>query len=158
MITANKLKWLGSIILAGVFLVMAVIGSDWGTNYTANASVNADPIIYLIQPPKVPVRSPDKIIVVSGLNFGDKDNTGVRLSRDGFDTVLRAIDVGGGGISVSVTNTLMTETTVYTLTVVRSDYPSIPSVPLYPEWDHESNSLPFTIFQAEEYFLPIIRR
>jgi hypothetical protein len=131
-------------------------GGKWGTSYAATED-GPNPIIYLIQPSKVPVRSPDKVIIVSGLNYGGATNTGVRLQGNNFDKVLPTIAVQANAISALVADTLMTEATVYTLTVVRSDAGTIPVVPLVPPYDHESNVLYFTVFQAEEYFLPIIR-
>jgi hypothetical protein len=158
MLTANKIKWLGSIILAGVLLVLALMGGDWGTNFTASASANADPIIYLIQPSTVPVRSPSRVIVVSGLNFGTRDDTAVRLSGGGIDNILYPINVQSNGLSVTVEDIYMTESTVYSLTVVISGRPdghTLPELPLWP-FDLQSNALDFTVFQAEEYFLPMI--
>ena len=157
MLTTTKIKWLGSIVLASVLLALAFMGGSWGKVNSADASVNADPIIYLVQPARVPVRSPDKIIVVSGLNFGGPVNTGVRLQGNNIDIVLQTIAAQDNGISALVTDILMTESTVYTLTVIRSDPGSVPSIPLVPPYDRESNPLTFTVYQAEEFFLPLIR-
>jgi hypothetical protein len=155
MLATTKIKWLASIILAGILFCLALTGGKWGTSYAATAD-GPDPLIYSVLPPKVPVRSPDKVIVVAGLYFGGPINTGVRLQGNDFDKVLPTIAVQGNAISAVVTDTLMTEVTVYTLTIVRSDAGTIPVVPLMPPYDHESNPLTFTVFQAEEYFLPII--
>ena len=156
MLSVTKIKWLASIIMAGILLSLALMGGRWGTSYAATED-GPDPLIYSVLPPKAPVRSPDKVIVVAGLYFGDQTNTGVRLQGNGFDKVLPTIAAQDNAISALVTDTLMTEATVYTVTVVRSDAGTIPVVPLEPPWDHESNALQFTVFQAEEYFLPIIR-
>jgi hypothetical protein len=160
MLTSYKLKWLGSITLSSVILVMALLGGDWGTNYTANASVNANPIIYLVQPSKVPARSPDRVIIISGLNFGTTADTGVRLTGDGFDNILYPITVEPNALSVTVEDIYLTVPTAYTLTVVISGRPeghTLPELPLWP-FDLQSNPLSFSVFQAEEYFLPIIKR
>ena len=121
MLTTTKFKWLVSIILAGTMLVLALMGGEWGKNYTANAQVENAPIIYAVLPPSVPVRSPNRIIVVAGLYFGDEIDTWVRLNGNGVDVVLRPVGIEPGGVSVIVTDTLMTETVVYSLTVVKSD-------------------------------------
>jgi hypothetical protein len=157
MLATTKIKWLTSIILAGILLGLALMGGKWGTSYAATSD-GPSPIIYSVLPPKVPVRSLDKVIVVAGLYYGGNTNTGVRLQGNNFDKVLHTIAVQDNAISVLVTDTLMTEATVYTLTVVRSDADTVPVIPLVPPYDHESNPLDFTVFQAEEYFLPIIRR
>jgi hypothetical protein len=157
MLTTTKIKWLGCIIIAGVLVMLALIGGNWGKDYTANAQVENDPIIYAVLPPRVPVRSPDRVIVVAGLYFGTITDTWVRLNGNGVDVVLRPISIESDGVSVIVTDTLMTEPVVYNLTVVRSIPGTIPKGPFDPLWDVQSNVLDFTVFQAEEYFLPIIK-
>ena len=54
MLATSKIKWFGSIILAGILLVLALMGGNWGTNYSASASVNAAPVINSIQPSDSP--------------------------------------------------------------------------------------------------------
>ena len=43
MLATSKIKWFGSIILAGTLLVLALMGGKWGTIYSASASVNVAP-------------------------------------------------------------------------------------------------------------------
>jgi TRAP-type C4-dicarboxylate transport system permease small subunit len=47
MLTTSKVKWFGSILLASILLILALIGGKWGTDYSASASVNATPIIQI---------------------------------------------------------------------------------------------------------------
>ncbi len=160
MLTTTKIKWLGSITLAGIFVILALIGGDWGTTYTANASVNANPTITSILPSKVPVRSPNKVVVIYGSIEGTEDDTAVRFTGNGYDQMLHPPEVYPDGLSVTVTDTLMTVPTVYTVTVVtsgREEGHTIPELPIWP-FDLVSNVLTFTVFQADEYFLPIINR
>ncbi len=150
------LKWIVGISLAGVLLILGLTGGVWGTTYTADAGIDANPSINAVYPAIVAAGSPDKVIVITGSNFGNKDDTGVRLVANGFDQILRPIAVVQDGLSVNITHTLMTEPIVYNLTVVRSDLPSIPTIPIVPIWDHESNVLTFTVIQALNFYLPII--
>ena len=67
--TTSKLKWFGTIILAGILLGLGLIGGTWGTDYSASASVNAPPIIEYIIPEVVPYGSPDIRMIIHGFNF-----------------------------------------------------------------------------------------
>jgi hypothetical protein len=156
MFATSKIKWFGSIIFASFLIALALTGGNWGTNYAAGASINANPIINEIFPSKVPAGSPNTVIVVSGSGFGDVTNTGVRLLNSGYDNILHPIQVYPDALSVTVPDTLLTVPTTYILSVVRSTYPSVPTIPLIPAWDVESNSLPFVVFQAKYLYLPIV--
>jgi hypothetical protein len=154
MVYTSKIKWFGSIILAGTLLVLAVMGGKWGTNFSASAGVNLMPYIESINPTSVPAGSPYKIMIIIGSGFGDMTDTRVRLTSEGFDQLLVPLQVLPDGISVVIPADLLTEPKVYTVTVVWSSVHSIPVLPP-TEWDEESNPKPFTIFSPFTY-LPII--
>jgi len=155
MFAPSKIKWLGSLILAGTLLVLAFMGGNWGTNYSASASVNADPHIDYIQPSAVPAGSPDRVMIIFGSGFGNNDDTSVRLLGGGIDETIDPIAVLPNGISVKITADLLDLPTVYLVTVLWSDYNTVPTVPVTPH-DHESNPVPFTVFEGKLIHLPII--
>ncbi|OGN98614.1 MAG: hypothetical protein A2Z71_11040 [Chloroflexi bacterium RBG_13_50_21] len=160
MLATNKIKWSISIILGGLLLVLALIGGNWGTSYAASAPDCAVPSITLVNPSVVPSGSPDTVIVITGSNFGNIDDTRVRLQGSGgLDVILtQPLAVYPTALSVTVTDTLLTEPNLYILTVVKSCHapPTIPVLPLFPDWDVESNEVPFTVYAAEYFYLPII--
>jgi hypothetical protein len=82
MITSSKVKWYGSILLAGIFIILALLGGNWGTSYSASASVNPDPIIQYISPVLVPIGSPDTPMDIYGLNFEPMVDTKVWISNN----------------------------------------------------------------------------
>ena len=162
MLTSTKIKWLGSITLAGILVILALMGGDWGKDFKANASEAPLPVITRLIPDRMPVRSPDKVIVVEGYIPGNEHDTAVRFSGSYFDDMLHPPEVYEFGTSVNVTDTLMTEATVYTVTVVISrwpppDGPTIPHLPI-TMYDDVSNVLTFTIFPVNEFFLPVISK
>src|SRR4030042_5016590 len=116
MFATSKMKVLGSIILAGPFLVLAVLGGNWGTSYSASASVAAAPYIASIIPSAVPAGSPETTIIISGSNFGNLNDTRVRLSGIGIDELLTPTSVIQGGISVRIPAALLTQPNLYILT------------------------------------------
>ena len=162
MLSTPKIKWLVSIILAGILLVLTLTVGDWGTNYSANAMGVPVPIINSILPSRMPVRSPDKVVVIGGSIFGTENDTAVRFSEvgGGFDQTLHPPEVYEYGTSVNVTSTMMTEATVYTVTVIISGRPEGVTIPELPVWSFDlvSNELTFTVFQAQETFLPLMNR
>lgn len=144
-------------ILAGVLLTLALMGGKWGTRYSANASVVVAPHIESIVPSLVPAGSPDTTLIIIGSNFGDKSDTRVRLTGVGVDKILEPIDIVPDGMSVLITDTLLVDPTFYIITVVKSNKPSIPTIPITP-WDEESNPAAFFVYGASYIHLPIITK
>jgi hypothetical protein len=157
MLATSKIKWFGSIILAGILLVLALIGGNWGTSYSANASVAAAPIITSIRPPAVLAGSGNTIIIISGSNFGSLITPiQVRLTMLGIDRLLTPLQVLPNGISVIIPADLLTVPAVYTLTVLKSNLGTIPTIPTPPDVEI-SNPLPFMVYK-EAFYHPIIFR
>jgi hypothetical protein len=152
-----RTKWLGSIILASVLLALAFMGGKWGTNYSASAGVNADPVINYIQPSAVPAGSPATVMIIAGSNFGDQINTKTAVRLSGVVKPINPMVVTPNGISVLIPANLLGVPTVYLVTVIRSDNNTIPTIPIQPG-DHESNAVPFKVYQAQFIYLPIIIR
>lgn len=157
MITTNKIKWFGSIILAGIILTLAMTGGKWGTSYSASASVDAIPVIDFIDPSSVLAGSPYIIMIINGENFGDMDDTRVRLTAVGFDEILPPLTVLPDGISVVIPAELLIEPKLYTVTVVKSTVNTVPTIPITP-WDEESNPVPFTVYEGQHIYLPLINK
>jgi hypothetical protein len=155
MFTTSKIKWIGTIFLAGIILVLALMGGKWGTSYAAEAGVNAAPIIYDIDPNAVPPGIEDRVIIINGANFGDINNTGVRLVGTGIDIILEPDFVIPDGISVTIPAYLLAVPKLYILTVVKSNFPSIPTVPITP-WDEESNQVSFKVYNPHFTYLSVI--
>ena len=156
MFAPSKIKWLGSIALAGVLLTLAFFGGTWGTNYSARASVNIAPIIESLTPASVLAGSPDTVVIISGSNFGDIGNTRVRLQGNGVDIMVEPLEVLPDGISVIISDTLLVDPTLYIVTVVTSNADTVPIIPIQPPWDEESNQVPFFVYGASYILLPII--
>jgi hypothetical protein len=154
MVNTSKIKWFGSIILAGTLLALALMGGKWGTDFSVNAGINLVPYIESITPSSVPAGSPYIIMIISGSGFGDMLDTRVRLTTEGFDELFEPLQVLPDGISVMIPAQLLLEPKVYTVTVVWSSVHTIPELPP-TEWDEESNPKPFTVFNPFTY-LPII--
>jgi hypothetical protein len=153
----SKIKWVGSIVLAGTLLVMALLGGNWGTNYSASASALALPHIDSIIPSAVPAGSPDTIMIIIGSNFGNVNDTAVRLKGITIDEIILPQQVLPNGISVNIPSTYLTDPALYIVTVVKSTLPSIPTVPITP-WDQESNQVSFSVFAAQFIHLPFIHK
>jgi hypothetical protein len=157
MFSTSKIKWFGSIVLAGCLLTLALMGGNWGTTYPANASVAAVPVITSIDPSKVPAGSADTIVIISGSNFGNMDTTRVRLTNTDTDLLLKPLQVlPNEGVSVNITDTLLVSPTLYIVTVIKSEPGSIPTLPIVPPYDLISNPLPFFVYGASNILLPII--
>jgi len=159
MFTTSKFKWIGSIILAGTLLVLAIFGGTWGTSYAADASVNVAPVISYIDPFAVPVGSPDTIIEIWGSNFGTTTDTRVRLTGGGFDELYPPDEISTGRIVVTIPALLLDQPTLYILTVIKSKSGTIPTIPTIPNPpdDEISNPVPFTVYGPDTY-LPIIQK
>jgi hypothetical protein len=158
MFAPTRTKWLGSIILASVLLALAFMGGKWGTNYSASAGVNATPHIDYIQPAEITAGSTSTVMIIAGSFIdGNLQNTTVRLSGGGIDKKIDPMVVTTHGISVLITADLLVVPTAYSVTVIWSDYNTIPTIPITPH-DHESNAVPFTVYQGRYIYLPIVIR
>jgi hypothetical protein len=157
MLTKTRIKWGVSIILAGILLILALIGSKWGTTYAANIEDNPVPSINFIVPDKIASGSPDRMIFISGANF-DSGYTRVRIVGNGIDKI---VDNDGyyypNSIWVTVPSDLLMNPTTYDITVVVSygDPRSIPTIPVTP-WDVESNLIPVEVYEVFHTYLPIM--
>ncbi len=160
MLATPRVKWLTSIVLAGVLLVLSMMGGQWGLNYSAKAGVNFNPIIYWINPIKVAAGSPRTLMIVNGANFGDLTDTALRIKglNTVADDILTPLFVASNGMSVWVdASYLVNPNTSYLISVVMSTVHTTPTVPVSP-WDVESNPKAFDVYQPLFSFLPIIRK
>jgi hypothetical protein len=155
MVATSKIKWLGSIILAGTLLVLALLGGKWGTTYSAKADVCEAPVINSISPSSIPTGSPDTTMVITGSQFGNMTDTRVRLTGIGFDQAFVPLQVLPEGISVIIPNTNLVDPIMYLVTVIKSCPGTIPTIPITP-YDLESNPVPFFVIGASFIHLPII--
>lgn len=153
-----KIKWFGTIIVAGILLVLAVMGGKWGTTYSANAGVNVAPHIDSINPFAVPAGSPETTLIITGSNFVEEGKTvWVRLKGSVIDRILTPESVLPTGISVKIPADLLVSPNVYILTVLKytgTTMPTIPTIPP-PNWEI-SNEVPFTVFNPIYYYYPLI--
>jgi hypothetical protein len=113
------------------------------------------PIIASIDPFIVDAGSPDITLIIIGSNFGDINDTRVRLK--GFDTLLIPLQVLSNGISIKITADQLAKPNIYILTVIKSTIHEIPGIPLTP-YDQESNPVPFTVFGTRYIYIPIITK
>ncbi len=157
MVATSRFKWFGSIILASFLLILAVTGGKWGTDYSASAGVYPAPFIELIIPTAIPAGSPDRLVLIIGSNFGDMNDTRVRLTGTGVDVLLVPQEIYQDGIAIIITDTLLTEPQQYILTVAISYRGTIPTIPFPPDVV-VSNPVPFTVFVSLSEYLPIINK
>jgi hypothetical protein len=147
MLATSKIKWFGSIILAGILLVMALMGGNWGNAYSVNASVNAAPFIYSIVPSHIRVGSPDTLLEINGANFGNMTDTQVRLTAGGVDVLLTRISVSSTRIIVIIPAYLLGALNQYTITVIKTTSGTIPEI---------SNPKTLQVVLYLYYYLPIM--
>jgi len=159
MLATSKIKWLGSIILAGILLVLAMMGGNWGTTYAADNSVNVAPIITSLIPSAIRVGSPDTVVIVIGSEFGDILDTRVRLVGNGVDQIIEeTLQVIKNGISIRIPANLLASPNLYILTVIKSSKHTIPTIPIWPPFDEVSNSITLTVYTPLFTYLPCIKR
>ncbi len=156
MFAASKIKWFGSVILAGTLLVVALFGGKWGTVYTAEAGDCPAPNIVTLTPSSVPAGSPDTTLIITGSNFGDITDTRARISGVGVDALLPTLVVLPDGLSATITDTLLVAPAWFLVTVVKSCPHTVPILPIDPAWDVTSNPLTFSVYGASQILLPII--
>jgi hypothetical protein len=132
------------------------MGGNWGTNYSASASVNATPHIDYIQPSDVAAGSPARTMIIAGSFIdGNLQNTTVRFLGGGIDQKVDPFYVSNYGISVHVPANLLVVPRIYLVTVIWSDYNTVPTIPITPH-DHESNAVTFTVYQGQSSYLPFV--
>ncbi len=160
MSTPSKNKWLASIFLAGILLALTLAGGKWGTIYTANAEVNSAPQIFQLTPARIPAGVMAGFrINISGDNFGTSDIMRVRVKNATVDVLIKPYTIlflpTGDFLSVEISGSLRMTPTIYQITLVKSTGNSIPTIPITP-YDEESNAVPFTIFEVNQTYIPII--
>lgn len=160
MSASTKIKWVVSIVLAGFLLFLAMIGGKWGTPTAANAGPETLPVIDFIIPDAVPAGSNDIIMIISGDYFTGA-LTDTRVWMEGVegvitDIVLTPLQMLPTGVSVFITDTLLAVPAKYNISVIHSRPGSIPHPPPDPQWDDVSNKVPFLVYLAKYFFLPII--
>jgi hypothetical protein len=144
MFTTSKIKLSGTIILAGTLLVLALMGGNWGNNYSASASVNATPFIQSIIPKYVPIGSPDTPMIIYGLNFGTQADTKVRLTVSGITQELTPYAVSPNEIRLIIPANLLDAPAIYTVLVAIYVNGTIPG-------DMLSNPVTFVVFNPYIY-------
>ncbi len=157
MSTASKLKWLVSMVLGALVLVLALVGGKWGTTYASDSGVLTAPVVDRIVPNKIPVGSQSKVVIIVGANF-NQCSIWPRITDPGLDVILDTLQILPDAISVPLDASYFSEPTVYSVTVVNSIYCTAPVAPYLPEWDEISNAVTLTIFEPVRSFLPIVRR
>jgi hypothetical protein len=159
MTTTMKYKWIVSLALGGVLLVVAMMYGNGQTTYAADPGLNAAPVIDQIFPNQVKAGSGDTAMIISGSNFGTtEDFIRIWLADTGNDYKIAPITVIDTGISLVITDTLLVNPVVYTLKVVKSNGLSVPMVPPWIPYDQVSNALDFVVYAPEYIYLPIINK
>jgi hypothetical protein len=159
MTAPSKYKWLASLILGGILLVLAGMGGKQETTYAAEAGINATPVIYNIYPTKAPVGSANVMMIISGVNFGEvKDFIRVWIKDPTHNYIAVPIQVIDTGLSVMIPDILLVAPDTYTITVVKSNGLSVPTVPPDPVYDQVSNPATFFVYQPLHGYLPLIRK
>ncbi len=159
MLTAPKYKWIASLILGGILIFLAMIGGEWQATYAADAGINQVPSIDYISPVQVPAGSGNKTMVIGGADFGGSEDFIRVWIRDAtHDEMLPPETVIDTGISVVISNALLVNPTMYSITVVKSNGQSIPPNPPNPVYDLVSNSKDFLVYETQYIYLPVIRK
>jgi len=158
MLATKKIKWLGTLTLAGILLLLALIGGNWGTTYAAVATVNIAPHIDSIDPFMVDVGSDWITMLIYGSNFGtDKNAIGIRIKGPGVDLVQGPLAVVPTVIIVAMDASLLDVPVEYKISVIRSNPHTVPTIPITP-YDETSNEVPFYVLELMDLFLPVITK
>lgn len=159
----SKGKWIGSLILASILLILAMIGGTWGTTYAAEVNQELTPVITSITPFEIEVgRTTDVIMRVHGYNFEDEnlslEHTSVRLSDGGTDMILEVYNNQkfSTDIYVRISASLFTVPNIFYITVVKSTVGTTPTVPILPAYDLVSNAVPFNVYQVQPKYIPVV--
>jgi hypothetical protein len=162
MFETTRIKWLGSIVLAGILLVLAMAGGTWGTSFAANGVLNEPPVINYIVPAALAAGSPDSVMIIVGSEFGESElEIRVWLKGIGSEYLFAPLSVINTGISVNLPAVMLAVPNTFIVTVIKSHIGTIPTIPTSPDpplYDHLSNSVPFEVFEAGYSYLPIISK
>jgi hypothetical protein len=157
MFTTSRIKWIGTIILAGLLLIVALLGGKWGSSYSASAHVYTTPNIYSIIPVFVPEESPDTPMTISGNNFGSMDVTRVWISKGCFAPTpgcfpeeLDPSAVSPTQVSVTIPASYLVSPAIYWLQVVVYVGETVP-------FGNYSNPALFIVGHPDHY-LPLIQK
>jgi hypothetical protein len=153
MLSTTKVKWLGSLIVSGFLLVLAVMGGRWGIDYTASAGIEAAPVIDSITPSAIPAGSPDTSMVIDGSEFGTLDDTRVWLTGTGVNQLLAPEEISPEQITVLIPASLLAEPNLFMVTVIKSNWGTVPTIPTIPG-DEVSNPVPLLVYGST--YLPYI--
>jgi hypothetical protein len=157
MFTKTRIKWGVTIIMAGVILVLSLLGGKWGTTYAADSGVSVAPSIDYIIPTAVKAGSPSTILVIAGSNWGDFHNTAVRILGNGIDEIIIPFAITSTRIWITVPFTMLVSPTTYNISVVMSTGNTLPTIPFTP-WDVESLPVTFTVYTPILTYLPLVCR
>lgn len=157
----SKRKWYASLILAGILLLLAMVGGKWGTTYAADINAELTPVITSIVPFEIRAGYPtDVTMIVYGYNFEDQysslAHTNVRLTGGGHDIILDSIQKLSTAISVRISPSLLDHPVIYNITVVKSSNYTIPTIPIVPPVDLVSNPVPFNVYVLQPKYIPVI--
>ena len=157
MLTASRTKWIASLILGGILVVLALVGGKWQTTYAADAGVNQVPVIDHIYPSKAPAGSDNLVMIIMGSNFGQvEDFIRVWLEDADHNYTAAPIEVIDTALSVVITDTLMVAPDFYSIRVVKSNGLSVPTIPPDPIYDQVSNAVEFEVYAPLRIFLPVM--
>ena len=157
MLAIAKSKWIASIFLASILLPWSLLGSGWGTEFKAIAFLSTAPHIDSINPSHVLEDSPSILMTISGNNFGDFNDTAVRLKGNGYDNFLIPTLIQTERIYVLIPYYYLVTPAIYSITVVICDMGPVPIIPP-PSCAEESNPVPFSVVERKNIFLPILRK
>ena len=155
---ATKYRWVVSLSLGGILLVIALIGGNWQTSYAADSGLNTAPIIDYIDPEQTKVGSGTTPMIIYGSNFGEiESNIRIWLSDQVNNYTIAPYHLGDSWISLYIPDPLLSSPVTYTLKVVKSNGLSIPTVP--PTiYDTTSNAVNFLVYTAKFIYLPITKK
>ena len=154
-----KIKWVMCLILGGILLIIAMFGGKWEPTYAADGGLNAIPVVDYIYPSAVPAGSGDVVMIIGGSNFGEvEDFIRVWIRDAQHEYIAAPMEVIDTGISVVITDTILVEPTVYSITVVKSNGLSVPTIPPNPIYDQVSNSANLLVYAAIPAYLPLIEK
>jgi hypothetical protein len=159
MSTATKYKWIISLTLGGVLLVVAMIWGSGQTTYAADPGLNAVPVIDHIYPDRAKAGSGSTPMIIFGLNFGNsEDFIRIWLADPGHDYEIAPISVIDNGISLVIPDTLLVNPITYTLRVVKSNGLSVPTIPPNLVYDQASNIVDFLVYAPRYLYLPMVNK